>query len=46
VLFWVDGMLGYTVGAGLRWTPVLVSAALWPWVTQVMARLQNRYRTA
>ncbi len=45
-LFWVDGMLGYTLGAGLRWMPVLVSAALWPWITQVMARLQNRYRTA
>ena len=46
VLFWVDGMLGYTVGAGLRWMPMLVSAALWPWVTQLMTRVHNRYRTA
>jgi rod shape-determining protein MreD len=44
VLFWVDGMLGYTVGAAMRWTPALVSAALWPWILQVMSRSQQRYR--
>jgi rod shape-determining protein MreD len=43
VLFWVDGMLGYTVGAAMRWIPILVSAALWPWVLQVMSRSQQRY---
>ena len=43
VLFWVDGMLGYTVGAAMRWIPILVSAALWPWVLQVMSRNQQRY---
>jgi rod shape-determining protein MreD len=43
VLFWVDGMLGYTVGAAMRWTPALVSAALWPWMLQVMSRSQQRY---
>jgi rod shape-determining protein MreD len=43
VLFWVDGMLGYTVGAAMRWTPALVSAALWPWILQVMSRSQQRY---
>jgi rod shape-determining protein MreD len=43
VLFWVDGMLGYTVGAAMRWTPSLVSAALWPWILQVMSRSQQRY---
>ena len=43
-LFWVDGMLGYTQGAGLRWMPVLVSAVFWPWILQVMARLHQRYQ--
>jgi len=43
VLFWVDGMLGYTLGAAMRWTPPLVSAALWPWILQVMSRSQQRY---
>ncbi len=43
VLFWVDGMLGYTVGAAMRWMPILVSAALWPWVLQVLSRSQQRY---
>jgi rod shape-determining protein MreD len=42
-LFWVDGILGYTIGAGLRWVPVLVSAAIWPWITQVLSRTQQRY---
>lgn len=46
VLFWVDGMLGYTLGAALRWTPVLVTALVWPWVTLVLARLQQRYRVS
>ena len=46
VLFWVDGMLGYTVGAGLRWTPALVSAFLWPWVLQVLSRLQQKYQVS
>ena len=44
VLFWVDGILGYTLNAGLRWTPVPVSALLWPWVSQVLTRVQQRYR--
>jgi rod shape-determining protein MreD len=43
LLFWVDGMLGYTVGTAMRWMPILVSAALWPWVLQVMSRSQQRY---
>ena len=43
VMFWVDGMLGYTVNPGLRWLPPVVSAALWPWIMQVMSRLQQRY---
>ncbi|HEY3859436.1 MAG TPA: rod shape-determining protein MreD [Gammaproteobacteria bacterium] len=43
VLFWVDGMLGYTVGAAMRWIPALVSAALWPWILQIMSRSQQRY---
>lgn len=46
VLFWVDGMLGYTLGAALRWTPVPVTAFVWPWVTLVLARLQQRYRVS
>ena len=46
VLFWVDGMLGYTLGAALRWTPVLVTALVWPWVTLVLARLHQRYRVS
>lgn len=46
LLFWVDGMMGYTTGAGLRWTPVIVSALLWPWVVQVMTRMQRRYRVS
>jgi rod shape-determining protein MreD len=43
VLFWVDGMLGYTIGAAMRWIPALVSAALWPWILQVMSRSQQRF---
>ena len=46
VLFWVDGMLGYTVGAGLRWTPAVVSALLWPWVLQLLTRVQHRYQVS
>jgi rod shape-determining protein MreD len=44
VLFWVDGMLGYTLGAGMRWLPVLVSAAIWPWILQVLSRTHQRYQ--
>jgi rod shape-determining protein MreD len=43
VLFWVDGMLGYTLGAGTRMLQVLVSAAIWPWVLQVLSRAHQRY---
>lgn len=43
LLFWVDGMLGYTLGAATRWLPVLVSALLWPWILQVMTRAHHRY---
>jgi rod shape-determining protein MreD len=43
VLFWVDGMLGYTIGAAMRWIPALVSAALWPWILQIMSRSQQRF---
>ena len=46
LLFWVDGMLGYTTGAGLRWTPVLVSALLWPWAVQVLMRVQRHYQVS
>ncbi|MGE5624224.1 MAG: rod shape-determining protein MreD [Bacillota bacterium] len=46
VLFWVDGILGYTLGAGLRWTPVVLTALVWPWVTLVLARLQHRYHVS
>lgn len=46
VLFWVDGMLGYTAHAGMRWTPVLVTALLWPWILQVLTRLQQRYQVS
>ena len=46
VLFWVDGILGYTLGPGLRWTPPLVTALVWPWVTLVLARLQQRYHVS
>lgn len=43
VLFWVDGMLGYRLGAGMRILPILVSAAIWPWVLQVLSRAHQRY---
>ena len=46
LLFWVDGMLGYTTGAALRWTPTLISALLWPWVVQVLAQVQRRYQVS
>ncbi len=46
VLFWVDGMLGYTLGALLRWMPVLFTAFFWPWVSQILANLQQRYRVS
>ena len=43
VLFWVDGILDYRLGTAMRWVPVLVSAAVWPWVMQVLSRAQQRY---
>lgn len=43
VLFWVDGMLGYTLGTAVRLVPMLVSAAIWPWVMQVLSRVHQRY---
>jgi rod shape-determining protein MreD len=43
VLFWVDGMLGYRLGAGMRMMPILISAAIWPWVLQVLNRAHQRY---
>ncbi|HVC37453.1 MAG TPA: rod shape-determining protein MreD [Gammaproteobacteria bacterium] len=46
VLFWVDGMLGYTQGALLRWMPVLITTLLWPWVMQLMSVLQQRYQVS
>lgn len=46
VLFWVDGMLGYTHGALLRWMPVLVTTLLWPWIMHLMNMLQQRYQVS
>lgn len=46
VLFWVDGMLGYTQGAMLRWMPVFITAFLWPWVMQSLMLLQQRYQVS
>ncbi|MHB8425370.1 MAG: rod shape-determining protein MreD [Gammaproteobacteria bacterium] len=46
VLFWVDGMLGYTQGAMLRWMPVFITALLWPWVMQSLMLLQQRYQVS
>ena len=46
VLFWVDGMLGYTQGALLRWMPVLISTLLWPWMMQLLNLLQQRYQVS
>ena len=46
VLFWVDGMLGYTQGAMLRWMPVFITTLLWPWVMQSLLLLQQRYQVS
>jgi rod shape-determining protein MreD len=46
VLFWVDGMLGYTLGTLMRWMPVLITTLLWPWVMQLMSLLQQRYQVS
>ncbi|MDE2235361.1 MAG: rod shape-determining protein MreD [Gammaproteobacteria bacterium] len=46
VLFWVDGMLGYTQGVLLRWMPVLITALLWPWIMQLINMLQQRYQVS
>ncbi len=46
VLFWVDGMLGYTQGAILRWMPVFITTLLWPWVMQSLLLLQQRYQVS
>lgn len=46
VLFWVDGMLGYTQGAMTRWIPLLVTTVLWPWVVQLLNLLQQRYQVS
>ncbi|MHB8405604.1 MAG: rod shape-determining protein MreD [Gammaproteobacteria bacterium] len=46
VLFWVDGMLGYTQGSLLRWMPVLITTLLWPWVMQLLSVLQQRYQVS
>ncbi|MGH8372823.1 MAG: rod shape-determining protein MreD [Gammaproteobacteria bacterium] len=42
--FWADGVLGYTGSSVTRWMPVLTTAILWPWVLQVLGRLQQRYQ--
>ncbi|HET7650369.1 MAG TPA: rod shape-determining protein MreD [Gammaproteobacteria bacterium] len=44
--FWADGVLGYTGHAVARWMPVLTTAILWPWVAQVLGRLQQRYQVS
>lgn len=46
VLFWVDGMLGYTQGSLLRWMPVLITTLLWPWMMQLLSVLQQRYQVS
>ncbi len=46
VLFWVDGMLGYTQGSLLRWMPVLITTLLWPWMMQLLSALQQRYQVS
>ena len=46
VLFWVDGVLGYTVNPVLRWTPPLVTALVWPWVVMVLTRMQTKYHVS
>lgn len=44
VLYWIDGMLGYTQGALLRWMPVLITSLLWPWSMQLLGLLQQRFQ--
>lgn len=44
VLYWIDGMLGYTQGAMLRWMPVLITSLLWPWSMQLLGLLQQRFQ--
>lgn len=46
VLFWVDGMLGYTQGALTRWMPVLITTLLWPWIMQLLASLHHRFQVS
>lgn len=46
VLYWIDGMLGYTQGALLRWMPVLITTVLWPWSMQLLGLLQQRFQVA
>ncbi|HET7921856.1 MAG TPA: rod shape-determining protein MreD [Gammaproteobacteria bacterium] len=42
--FWADGVLGYTGHSSARWLPVAITACLWPWAMQVLARVQQRYQ--
>jgi rod shape-determining protein MreD len=46
VIYWIDGMLGYTQGTLLRWMPVLITTLLWPWSMQLLGLLQQRFRVA
>ena len=46
VLFWIDGIQGYTQGMLLRWMPVLITTLLWPWVLQLLNLLQQRYKVS
>ncbi|MGA9851389.1 MAG: rod shape-determining protein MreD [Gammaproteobacteria bacterium] len=46
VLYWIDGMLGFTQGALLRWMPALITALLWPWSMQLLSFLQQRYQVS
>ncbi|MGH8280418.1 MAG: rod shape-determining protein MreD [Gammaproteobacteria bacterium] len=46
LLFWIDGMLGYTQGAFLRWMPVLITTVLWPWCQWLLASLQQRHQVS
>jgi rod shape-determining protein MreD len=41
LLFWVDGVAGRTVTTTERWAPVMIGAALWPFILLLLENIRE-----
>ncbi len=41
LLFWVDGVAGRTVTTAERWAPVMIGAALWPFLLLLLENIRE-----